>query len=162
MVSELRDSWSWDLSFCTLWFLTLVSDSGFILILSMKFFCICWCVYYLFDILSNWKILLQIFNFLQDSSFSIFDSLLFYFLHSKKWWLLLNFRLFNLLSIFDSLLFYFLHSKKWWLLLNFRLFNLLLPVCFLRFLLLWQSSLMIQIISFGTFRCKFFWRVMEF
>ena len=55
MVSELRNSWSWDLSFCTLWFFTLVSDSGFILILFIKFFCIRWCVYYLFDILSNWK-----------------------------------------------------------------------------------------------------------
>ena len=34
-------------------FFTLVSDSGFFLILFMKFFCVCWCVYYMFDISSN-------------------------------------------------------------------------------------------------------------
>jgi len=36
-------------------FFTLVSDSGFFLILFMKFFCVRWCVYYMFDILSNWN-----------------------------------------------------------------------------------------------------------
>jgi hypothetical protein len=35
------------------YFFTLVSDSGFFLILFMKFLCFRWCVYYLFDILSN-------------------------------------------------------------------------------------------------------------
>ena len=62
----------------------------------------------------------------------------------------------------SSFYFNFFHSKKWWLLLNSRLFNLILLLCFLWFLLLWQSNLMIQIISHGTFRFKFFLRVMAF
>ena len=46
--------------------------------------CLLVCLLYVWYIVKLTLLLLQIFNFLQDSSFSIFDSLLFYLLHSKN------------------------------------------------------------------------------
>jgi hypothetical protein len=92
----------------------LISVCGIIIFLSKQFFHNNQSVYNLFDILSNWKILLQIFNFLQDSSFWIFDSLLFYLLHSKTS---------DYFSTSDCLIFYYLFafygfyrcdSQGWW------------------------------------------------
>jgi len=79
-------------------YILLISVSGINIALLNQFSHKNQSAYHLFDILSNWKILLQIFNFLQDSSFSIFDSLLFYFFPTKRFLLNISNLKLNLLK----------------------------------------------------------------